>query len=273
MTEDIEANIDKNQFAGKKGIGTEHLIVKLMDRVLSLLYKLGMRAVIKAAVDWASAFSRTDPTKTVTKLINMGLRPSLVSVIIKFLVNRQMSVKFNGQESSLFSLVGGGPQGSLAGQESYIAASNDNADCVQEDDQYKFCDDLSILELLMLGDILTEYNFLEHMASDVGVDQRFLQTHGTQVNFNKIALWTGDNLMRLKDSKTNYIIFTRSRQDFATRVTVNNKLIERQQYVKLLGVWVQEDCGWGKHVKEACKKAYIRMSFLTKLRYAGVLQE
>ena len=270
VTEDIEANIDKNQFAGKKGMGTEHLIVRLMDRVLSLLDKPGMRAVICAAVDWASAFSRTDPTKTVTKLINMGLRPSLVSVIIKFLENRQMSVNFNGQESSLFSLVGGGPQGSWTGQETYIAASNDNADCVDEDNRFKFCDDLSILELLMLGDILTEYNFLEQVASDVGIDQKFLPTQGTQINLDKIAMWTEDNLMKLKESKSNYIIFTRSSQDFATRVTVNNKLIERQQYVKLLGVWLQEDGGWGKQIKESCKKAYMRMSFLTKLRYAGV---
>ena len=236
MTEDIEANIDEIQFAGKNGIGTEHLIVKLVDRVLSLLDKPGMRAVVSASVDWASAFSRTDPTKTVTKLINMGLRPSLVSVIIKFLENRHMSVNFNGQESSLFSLVGGGPQGSWTGQETYIAASNDNPDCVNEDDRYKFCDDLSILELLMLGDILTEYNFFDHVASDVGVNQRFLPTQETQLNLDKISMWTEDNLMQLKESKTNYIIFTRSRQDFATRITVNNKLIERQQYVKLLGV-------------------------------------
>ena len=88
----------------------------------------------------------------------------------------------------------------------------------------------------MLGDILTEYNFFDHVASDVGVNQRFLPTQETQLNLDKISMWTEDNLMQLKESKTNYIIFTRSRQDFATRITVNNKLIERQQYVKLLGV-------------------------------------
>ena len=78
VTEGIGAKIYKKQFAGKKGIGTEHLIVKLMDRVLSLLDKPGMRAVIQASVDWASAFSRTDPTKTVTTIINMGVRYSIV---------------------------------------------------------------------------------------------------------------------------------------------------------------------------------------------------
>ena len=132
--------------------------------------------------------------------------------------------------------MGGGPQGSWTGQETYIAASNDNPDCVNEDDRYKFCDDLSILELLMLGDILTEYNLLDHVASDVGVNQRFLPNQENQLNLDKNSMWTEDNLMQLKESKKNYIRFTRSRQDFATRITVNNKLIERQQYVKLLGV-------------------------------------
>ena len=272
VTEDIGSKIDKKQFAGKKGIGTEHLIIKLMDRVLSLLDKPGMRAVVQASVDWASAFSRTDPTKTVTKMINMGVRPSIVSVLIEFLQDRQMSVKFNDQESSLFPLVGGGPQGSWSGQASYIISSDDNADCVSEEDRFKYCDDLSILELVMLANALIEYNFLEHVASDVGMDQRYLPAQGleTQLNLDKIALWTKDNLMRLKESKTNYIIFTRSWQEFETRLTVNNKLIKRQEYVQLLGVWLQQDGRWGKQVKELCKKAYRRMSLLTKLRYAGV---
>ena len=154
VTEDIGSKVNNNQFAGKKGVGTEHLIVKLRDRVLSLLDKPGMRAVLMASVDWASAFSRTDPTKTITKFIKMGLRPSIVSILIEFLENRQMSVKWNGQESSLFSLVRGGPQGSWTGQACYIVSSDDNAASVGEDDSYKYCDDLSILKLIMLANAL-----------------------------------------------------------------------------------------------------------------------
>ena len=84
----------------------------MLDRVLSLLNKPGMRAVIKASVDWASAFSRTDPTKTISKFIAMGLRSSIVNVLIDFLEDRHMSVKYNSEESSLYNLIGGGPQGS-----------------------------------------------------------------------------------------------------------------------------------------------------------------
>ena len=71
----------------------EHLIIKLRDRVLSLLDRPGMKAVIDASVDWANAFSRTDRTKTITKLINMGLRSPIVSIVIEILEDRQMTVK------------------------------------------------------------------------------------------------------------------------------------------------------------------------------------
>ena len=40
--------------------------------------------------------------------------------------------------------------------------------------------------------------------------------------------------------------------------------------MKLPGLWLQQDGSWGKHVIETRKKAYMRMSFISKLRYAGV---
>ena len=76
--------------------------------------------------------------------------------------------------------------------------------------------------------------------------------------------------MRLNEAKTNYTFFTRSREKFCTRLTVNGKVIEKKEYIKLLGVWLQPDCGWEKNTQELCKKAYARMSMLTKLKYAGV---
>ena len=271
ITQDIGDKMDINQFAGKKGVGTEHLIVALMDRVLSLLDKPGMRAVIATAVDWASAFSRTDPTLTITKFVKMGVRSSLINILIEFIDERKMSVKFNSAESKLYTLIGGGPQGSWTGQATYLVSSDDSADCVDLDDRYKFCDDLTILELVMLGSVLAEYDFIQHIPSDIQGEQRFIPVErlDTQSNLDKISRWTNDNLMRLNESKTTYLVFTRAREQFSTRLTLNQKVIERQSAVKLLGVWLQEDGGWSKNTREMCKKAYARMSMLTKLKYGG----
>ena len=83
ILEDISAKIDIGQFGGQEGTGTEHLIVCLLDRVLSLLDKnTDLSAVIAASVDWAAAFDRQDPTKAIQKFIEIGVRPSLIPVLI-----------------------------------------------------------------------------------------------------------------------------------------------------------------------------------------------
>ena len=268
--------MDKNQFAGKKkSVGTEHMIVAMMDRVLSLLDEPGMRPVIASSVDWASAFSRTDPTLTITRFISMGLRSSLVSVVIEFLQEREMIVKYNQEQSKLFSLVGGGPQGSWTGQQCFLTASNDKADFVKQEDRYKYCDDLTILELVMLGHFLKEYNFMNPVASDIALGQRFLPNYEltTKTNLDQISLWTENNLMQLNKSKTNYLIFARSREDYATRLTIDSTKIDRKKVTKLLGVWIKESGKWDVNTKEILKKAYARVSMLTKLKYACVNTE
>ena len=154
----------------------------------------------------------------------------------------------------------------------YISASNDAAGGLEGEDKYKYCDDLTILELIALGGVLTEYNFKEHVASDVAVDQLYLNPTNfkTQENLDELQNWTSANLMRLNEKKTHYILFNRARTPFTTRLTVNGQVLEKKQHIKLLGVWLQEDGGWEKNTQELCKKAYTRLGMLTKLRYAGV---
>ena len=76
--------------------------------------------------------------------------------------------------------------------------------------------------------------------------------------------------MRLNEEKSNYIIFTKAREDFAARLTLNEKLLERKKTTKVVGVWLEEKGGWAKNTAEICKSAYAKLSMLTKLKYAGV---
>ena len=123
-----------------------------------------------------------------------------------------------------------------------------------------------------MGDILTEYDFKQHVASDIGIGQKFIDPRSCkmQENLNTIATWTDENLMQLNEEKSNYIIFTKARQDFASRLTLNNKLLERKKVTKLVGVWIEEKGGWARNTAEICKSAYAKLSMLTKLKYAGV---
>ena len=85
-----------------------------------------------------------------------------------------MQVSFNGELSDILTLIGGGPQGTLLGQIMYLVQTNSNADCVEQEDRFKYIDDLFILKIVCLAGLVREYNFQEHVASDVGIDQVFL---------------------------------------------------------------------------------------------------
>ena len=79
--------------------------------------------------------------------------------------------------------------------------------------------------------------------------------------------------MKLNEEKCKYMIFTRSLTEIATRFEINSKIIDRIEETKLLGVWLTTYLDWTKNTKEICRKAYARMSMLTKLKYVGVGEE
>ena len=276
IMEDVCDNIDIGQFGGQPGIGTEHMIVCFMDRILQLLDTHPDRsAVIATCLDWSAAFDRQDPTLAILKFIKMGVRPSLIPLLSSYLTDRKMKVKFNSEMSEFMSLVGGGPQGTLVGGLEYLVQSNDNADIVRPEDRFKYIDDLSLLQLVLLSGLLTDYNFYQHVASDVGIDQKYLpaSNYTAQDNLNYIGNWTKENLMKLNEAKCNYLVFSRSQEDFATRLSVNNRVIDRLSVTKILGVWISEDLSWSRNCQEICKRAYSRLSMITKLKYVGVSLE
>ena len=91
-----------------------------------------------------------------------------------------------------------------------------------------------------------------------------------QNKLNDISEWTKQNLMLLNESKCNYIIYTRSKEEFSTRLTMNGVILQRVSAVKLLGVWLDEDMSWETNTKQICIKAFSRVSMLSKLKFAGI---
>ena len=68
------------------------------------------------------------------------------------------------------------------------------------------------------------------------------------------------------------MIFSRTKEKFATRLKANNSKLERISVTKLLGVWISEDMSWERKRKEICIKAFSRQSMITKLKYVGVCE-
>ena len=72
-----------------------------------------------------------------------------------------------------------------------------------------------------------------------------------QDKLNTIATWTEENLMKLNEEKSNYIIFSKAREEFAARLTLNGKLLERKKVTKIVGVFLEE--------KGGCVRLHVRL--------------
>ena len=252
------------------------MLVCMIDRILKMLdTREGRALVIRSQYDWSGAFDRQDPTKTICKFIAMGIRSSLIPVLIDFLSGRSMRLKYNGKEAGPWQLVGGSPQGSFLGQQAYTSGCHDNTDQldIQEENKFQYIDDLDLLELLILTDVLIEYDFRAHVASDIAIGQRFLPPSATKTQsyHEGISVWTKENLMKINSDKSKYTLHTRTKEDFASRFTLDGCLIDRETNTKVLGVWIGEDpSSWDLNTRQIMKRTYASMSILTKLKYAGL---
>ena len=68
----------------------------------------------------------------------------------------------------------------------------------------QYIDDLSVLDVVYISGLLSDYDFHSHVASDIGIGQRFLKPELTQTYYNNqsLALWTTANKAKLNEKKS-----------------------------------------------------------------------
>ena len=150
-----------------------------------------------------------------------------------------------------------------------MSQSNKNADFVPKEDKFKLIDDLSMLEILNLVNIgLKNYNFKQHVASDIAIDQKYLSSEKTasQTYTSKISDWTLNQKMVLNEEKSKIMIvnFTK-KYKFSTRIYMNNTLLEIVNETKILGLILSDDLSWRKNTDYLITKANARMMIVRKL--------
>ena len=211
-------------------------------------------------MDWSKAFDRQDPKLGIESFIRNGVRPTLIPLLVSYFQERKMIVKWHGLTSSTRDLPGGGPQGCTFGLLEYKSNSNNNVDHVPLHMRFKFVDELSVLEklsLILIG--LSSYNFRNHVASDIGTHQKYLPNINIQSQnyLDQIQTWTETNKMKLNVDKSKVMIFNFTEDyQFATRLYIEDVLMETINQTKLLGTIVQSDLKWSENTTMIVKKGY-----------------
>ena len=147
-----------------------------------------------------------------------------------------------------------------------MSQSNDNTDCVPEDDRYKYFDDATVLEVINLLNIgLSSYRVWDRIPSNIPDHNQIIQGKHlkSQEYLNQINKWTEKNLMELNEKKTKSMIFNFSKKHkFTTDLMLKNQRIEVVEQAKLLGLILTSDLKWNENTNYLVKDANRRMVML-----------
>ena len=221
----------------------------------------------------------------------MGVPSWLLKLVIAFLEERSMRVRYKGEMTEPKLLPGGGPQGALLGLLLFLVLINDVGFSDQENNlgdvvtckrrikefnqiHLKYVDDLTVAEAVKMKTVpLEERTLPDNYHDRTG---HTLQPEDSKVYDQLVRTdsYARENGMKLNFKKTKLILFNPgSSRDFMPKFTVSENFIEMVEEVKLLGVMVRSDLSWSSNTNYIVKRANSKLWILRRLKKLGADEE
>ena len=277
---DMRLKLDPSQYGNQQGVSVQHYLINMIHKILTALDNNSRRetfAVVANLIDWNNAFPRQCPKLGIESFIQNGVRPALIPVLISYFQDREMSVKWHGCRSTTRKLAGGGPQGATIRLLEYLSQSNNSADCVNENERFKFVDDLSVLEIVNLLTVgITSFNLKHQVPSDIPTHNQYIPPEHleSQKWLNTINEWTLGQKMLINEKKSKTMIFNyTNKYQFTTRLQMNDEPLEVIDRTRLLGTLISNDLKWDLNCANIVKKANARLELLRKVASFGANYE
>jgi hypothetical protein len=223
----------------------------------------------------------------------MGVPRWLLKIIIGFLSERELIVRYKGCESERKRLPGGSPQGTRLGMFLFLIMINFAGFPFQEIERetgeritqmrrkplknlhLKYVDDLSYLTAIHLKKKLTgnpDSNPVRPLAYHNRTSHVLPQEENElQKQMDRLSLYAEENEMQINSKKTKLMLFNTSKTyDFMPVVTDSDgKALELVEEFKLLGVMVTSDLKWNCNTQYMCARGYSKLWMLRNLKRYG----
>ena len=147
-----------------------------------------------------------------------------------------------------------------------------------ETDHWKYVDDLTVAEAILLKETLVEdeANILESPLTYHDRFELVLPEAASKVQkqLEKIETHAKDNEMKINKKKTKAMLFNTSKtKDFTPKLKIDNETIDLVEEMKLLGVKITSDMKWNENTEFITKKAFSRLWMIRRLKLIGANQE
>ena len=245
-------------------------------------------AVLLCAVDFSKAFNRINHNLIITKLSDMGVPGWLLNIVMGFLVERIMVVRYKGTTSEKKQLPGSGPQGTLLGLLLFLILINlcgeqgfeeigsvitkPKGKFTPSSFHAKFVDDMTIAEALNIEESVIpnpnrQLPVAYHSRLGLKLDPKKSKVYD---QIWKIKDYSENNEMKLNLTKTKFMLFNPTMKfDFIPSLTVDNTDIETVDEMKLLGLTLRNDLSWKSNTKSMVKRAFKKSWAIQRLKRHG----
>ena len=276
----IEPFLDPGQCGGLKGSSITHYLVKLLHFVHKHIDSKQPHAVLLALIDLDKAFNRVSHQQVIEDLFDMHVPGWLLLILISYLTERSMFMRYKGSTSSRRRLPGSSPQGAFLGILLFIIIFNGAllrpAIPRLKSLNLKYVDDLSMLAAFNL------HSCLEPVTTERAMPLTFNQRTGQQLapehnilqeDLLKLEQFATEKQLKIKETKTQVMKFNFNKNhDFPPELKLEGfdedlKIIHE---TKLLGVMISDDLKWYSNTKYICSKAYKKMWTLRRMKILDI---
>ena len=236
--------LSEYQFGFQKGKSTYLAIMMLVDKITEALDQ--DESVVGVFLDFSKAFDNVDHNILLQKMDKYGLCGIELKWFENCLSNRMQYVTYNNHKSSHEKNHCGVPQGSILGLILFLLYINDLTSVSECCFSVLFADDTNMFITGKDMDILC---------------------HQLNEDLRNIQEWLQCNKLSLNVLKTHYMIFTpRNKLIDDIDVKILDVQIQRVYVTKFLGVQIDSQLIWKKHIEYTCKKLSKCVGILCKAR-------